>query len=275
MFIFALETLSINHKSALRVVPLYLDQQSPSKDLARKTDLPWKKKFIFLAINFIFSLWLYGQSQDSIAHTLLVADYDYTCHTLNAQGKKVEVKYGLTTQIAQHLARTMGYKQHKGENNRSEQLLYVPTTWQNYPQGQMTSVETIPPYQYLTTEKMPSMKWQLLADRDTICGYICQKSRSPIWWKKVGGMVCRTTPQPFRTLATPRTTRIDFAGCIGRWYSSFWVSQGRGCQGEDELHCARTQHQMWAQQICPTAQPFVWQPKIIWVTQLTTSKQKK
>lgn len=36
MFIFALETLPINHKSALRVVPLYLDQQSPSKDLAEK-----------------------------------------------------------------------------------------------------------------------------------------------------------------------------------------------------------------------------------------------
>lgn len=85
----------------------------------QKNGFTMKQKFIFLAINFIFSLWLYGQSQDSIAHTLLVADYDYTCHTLNAQGKKVEVKYGLTTQIAQHLARTMGYKQHKGENNKS------------------------------------------------------------------------------------------------------------------------------------------------------------
>ena len=62
-----------------------------------------------------------------------MADYDYTCHTLNAQGKKVEVKYGITTQIAQHLACTMGYKRHKGENDKSEQLLYVPTTWQKLP----------------------------------------------------------------------------------------------------------------------------------------------
>ena len=143
-----------------------------------------KKKLIFLAINFIFSLWIHGQSQDSIAHTLLVADYDYTCHTLNAQGGKVEVKYGITTQIAQHLACTMGYKRHKGENDKSEQLLYVPTTWQNYPQGQMTSVETIPPYQYLTAEKMPYMKWQLLADRDTICGYICQKAEAQYGGRK-------------------------------------------------------------------------------------------
>lgn len=85
-----------------------------------------KKKFIFLAINFIFSLWLYGQSQDSIAHTLLVADYDYTCHTLNAQGKKVEVKYGLTTQIAQHLARTMGYKQHKAKTTEANSCCMYP-----------------------------------------------------------------------------------------------------------------------------------------------------
>ena len=47
------------------------------------------------AILCIFSFVAYRQTEDSIASTLLVADYDYTCHTSNAQGEDVGVNYGL------------------------------------------------------------------------------------------------------------------------------------------------------------------------------------
>ena len=113
---------------------------------------------------------------DGIAETLLVADYDYTCHTTDAEGKKTDVSYGVTLQVAKDMACTMGQKRHNGENDRSEQLLYVPTTWQNYPQGKMSSVETIPPYRYLTVEKMAAPQWTLLSESDTICGLKCQKA---------------------------------------------------------------------------------------------------
>ena len=106
------------------------------------------------AILCIFSFVAYGQTEDSIASTLLVADYDYTCHTSNAQDEDVDVNYGLTLQVAGDMACTMGQKRHDGEDDMTEQLLYVPTTWLNYPQGKITSVETVPPYRYLTSEKM-------------------------------------------------------------------------------------------------------------------------
>lgn len=118
----------------------------------------------------------YGQPQDSIAHTLLVADYDYSCHTSDAQGETIDVNYGLTLQVAQDMACTMGRKHHNGENDKSEQLLYVPTTWQNYPEGKITSIETVPPYRYLTVEKVGETRWTLLAECDTICGLPCQKA---------------------------------------------------------------------------------------------------
>ena len=102
----------------------------------------------------------HGQTNDSIAHTMLVADYDYTCQTSNAKGEELKVSYGLTLQVAQDMACTMGRKRHSGENDMSERLLYAPVTWQNYPQGKMTSIETIPPYQYLTSEAMPQLKWK-------------------------------------------------------------------------------------------------------------------
>lgn len=118
----------------------------------------------------------HAQTNDSIAHTMLVADYDYTCQTSNAKGEEVKVSYGLTLQVAQDMACTMGRKRHSGENDMSERLLYAPVTWQNYPQGKMTSIETIPPYQYLTSEAMPQLKWKVQAEHDTICGLPCQKA---------------------------------------------------------------------------------------------------
>ena len=109
----------------------------------------------------------HAQTNDSIAHTMLVADYDYTCQTSNAKGEELKVSYGLTLQVAQDMACTMGRKRHSGENDMSERLLYAPVTWQNYPQGKMTSIETIPPYQYLTSEAMPQLKWKVQAEHDT------------------------------------------------------------------------------------------------------------
>ncbi len=134
------------------------------------------KRLTFLTIVCMSAMIAYGQSKDSIAHTLFIADYDYTCHTSDADGKNKDVSYGITLQVAQNMACTMGQKRHNGENDKSEQLLYVPTTWQNYPQGKMTSVETIPPYRYLTAEKMPETNWTLHPEHDTICNQPCQKA---------------------------------------------------------------------------------------------------
>jgi hypothetical protein len=135
-----------------------------------------KKQLISLTLFCLSTLLAFGQTQDSVAHTLLVAEYDYTCHTSDAEGKKVDIGYGLTLQVGKDMACTQGRKRHDGENDKSEQLLYVPVTWQNYPQGKLTSVETIPPYRYLTDEKMTEPSWTLLTEHDTICGRPCQKA---------------------------------------------------------------------------------------------------
>lgn len=134
------------------------------------------KQLTILTVACLFSMMAYGQTADSIAHTLLVADYEYTCHTSDAEGKAADISYDITLQVAQNMACTMGQKRHDGENDRSEQLLYVPTTWQNYSQGKMTSLETLPPYRYLTEETMPKAKWTLYNEHDTICGHPCQKA---------------------------------------------------------------------------------------------------
>ncbi|MCI6643046.1 MAG: GLPGLI family protein [Bacteroidales bacterium] len=133
-------------------------------------------RIVFCLISLVSSIMVYGQVKDTITSTFLVAYYDYTCRTSDNKGEDFVVSYGLTLQVGQDIACTMGQKRHSGENDKSEQLLYVPTTWQNYPEGKMTSVETIPPYRYLTTEKIVEASWNLQTERDTICGLPCQKA---------------------------------------------------------------------------------------------------
>ncbi|MCM1313508.1 MAG: GLPGLI family protein [Bacteroides sp.] len=139
----------------------------------------------------------HGQKEEIIAHTILAADYDYVCHTSTANDEATDVCYSLTLQVAPTLACTMGYKKHNGENDKEEQLQYVPTTWQNYPQGMMTSIETIPPYRYLTSEKMEDTKWTILSERDSICGYACQKAEGVYGGRKWTVWFAESLPTKF------------------------------------------------------------------------------
>ena len=138
-----------------------------------------------------------AQSSDSIAHTLLVANYDYSCRSTDAQGKELTISYGLTLQIGQDQACTLGRKRHDGEKDQSEQLLYVPTTWQNYPTGRITSLETVPSYRYLTDEAMRPLRWTMLAERDSICGYLCQKASAEYAGRKWTAWFAESLPTRF------------------------------------------------------------------------------
>ena len=152
---------------------------------------------IILTLLGYYTLTAQRQDADSIAHTLLVANYEYSCRSTDAQGKELTVSYGLTLQVGQDQACTMGRMRHDGEKDQSEQLLYVPTTWQNYPKGRMTSVEIIPPYRYLTTEAMKQISWTVLSQYDSICGHSCQKATGEYAGRKWVAWFAESLPTRF------------------------------------------------------------------------------
>lgn len=135
------------------------------------------KRFVLsLAVACLCAVLGFGQTPKVLGFSMLVADYDYTCQTTDKDGKDKTEGYGVVLQAGKDMACTQGQLKHNGERDFSEQVLYVPTTWQNYPKGKMTSLEVIPLDRYLTSEKMSSPKWKIVAERDTICGYPCQKA---------------------------------------------------------------------------------------------------
>ena len=86
------------------------------------------KKITCLTILCVISLLGYSQTKDSVTYTMLVADYDYTCHTLNPQGEDVNVEYGLTLQIAQNMAQW----KFSGDKHKSLQVYTERTFHQRY-----------------------------------------------------------------------------------------------------------------------------------------------
>lgn len=119
---------------------------------------------------------VYAQQNDSIATTVLVANYDYTCHSVDKNGEPKDVKYSLVLQVAKDLACSMGKNQHINKWDLAELMQYVPVTWQNYPKGVTTSLEVVPLNRYLTSENKVNIKWRILEEKDTILGYECRKA---------------------------------------------------------------------------------------------------
>ena len=148
--------------------------------------------------------------QDSIDTASLVAVYDYECQTQDGEGKAVTDRMKVCLLIGQHSTRSFPYRKfrmerqwasgdnkdmrdRKGSNGqlefyegydffeqedlpilRSESYCHVPEVWTNYPDGQVTVRDAIPPTIYETREERKPIDWTLRDDTVTIGGYLCK-----------------------------------------------------------------------------------------------------
>lgn len=148
--------------------------------------------------------------QDSIDTSSLVAVYDYECRTQDAEDEAVTDRMKVCLLIGQHCTRSFPYRKfrmerqwasgdhqdmrdRKGSNGqlefhegydffeqkdlpilRAESYCHVPEVWTNYPDGQMTVRDAIPPTIYETREERKPISWTLSDDTVTVGGYLCK-----------------------------------------------------------------------------------------------------
>lgn len=134
------------------------------------------KRILFLVLISFVTVSGFSQQNDSIASSILLADYEYTCHSRDKNGEEKDLQYNLVLQVAKDMACSMGESQHLGKCDWRELMKCVPTVWQNYPAGKTTALEVVPVNKYLISEKTKEPKWKLIAERDTVLGYVCQKA---------------------------------------------------------------------------------------------------
>ena len=147
--------------------------------------------------------------QECIDTANLVVAYDYECRTQDADGKAVTDRMKLCLLVGRHCTRSFPYRKFRKEREwaegkkqfaadflqmnkreymegydflseeelpllRSESFCFMPQVWTNYPEGQVTVRDAIPPSIYETQEKRKNIKWTLTDSTLTVAGYLCK-----------------------------------------------------------------------------------------------------
>jgi len=135
--------------------------------------------------------------RDSIDESRLVAVYDYSVKTVDADGKAVTDAMLLAVQVGTHCTRSFPYRQYCEDIGElesfceeelrlrfSDALLLMPSVWTGYPEGQMTVRDYILPNIFEAREEKPSIKWTLLDDTLNLCGYPCKTATGELYGKQ-------------------------------------------------------------------------------------------
>ena len=147
--------------------------------------------------------------QECIDTANLVVAYDYECRTQDADGKAVTDRMKLCLLVGRHCTRCFPYRKFRKEREwaegkkqfaadflqmnkreymegydflseeelpllRSESFCFMPQVWTNYPEGQVTVRDAIPPSIYETQEQRKPIKWTLNDSTLTVAGYQCK-----------------------------------------------------------------------------------------------------
>ena len=147
--------------------------------------------------------------QECIDTANLVATYDYECQTQDADSKAVTDRMKLCLLVGRHCTRCFPYRKFLKEREwaegkkqfaadflqmnkreymegydflseeelpllRSESFCFMPQVWTNYPEGQVTVRDAIPPSIYETQEQRKPIKWTLNDSTLTVAGYQCK-----------------------------------------------------------------------------------------------------
>lgn len=148
------------------------------------------KRTLSIVAIMLMTISAFAQTKDSIDQCQIVVTYDYTCHTTDKNGEKVDDHYRLAVLVGNKITWSTGYltalKPEKKERKDileelDEQKFNIPSVFVGYPTAdEVTMRETMLITDYVTTEKKAPINWQIEDDTLTITGYLCQKATAKV-----------------------------------------------------------------------------------------------
>ena len=130
-----------------------------------------------------------NEALDTLCQSRFTAVYQYSINTSDADGNPVTDSIRLALQVGDGVWKTWTYERYLyqvlrdkeiGDDHyefmQNEALMHVAATTVGYPEGQTTSMETIPPLQYEVKEDTEKPVWKMVDGSDSICGYMCLKA---------------------------------------------------------------------------------------------------
>lgn len=124
---------------------------------------------------------------DTVCQSKLTAVYLYTIHTSDADGNAVTDSLHLALQVGEKVWKTWTLERYEYEKSgkdsmkilpflHNEALMHVATTTVGYPEGKITTIESIVPRQYEVTEDIEKPVWKKAKGKDMVCGYQSRKA---------------------------------------------------------------------------------------------------
>lgn len=124
---------------------------------------------------------------DTVCQSKLTAVYLYTIHTSDADGNAVTDSLQLALQVGEKVWKTWTLERYEYEKSgkdsmkilpflHNEALMHVATTTVGYPEGKITTIESIVPRQYEVTEDIEKPVWKKAKGKDLVGGYQSQKA---------------------------------------------------------------------------------------------------
>lgn len=179
--------------------------------------------------------------QDSIDVSSIVAEYDYECQTQDADGQAVTDRMKLCLLVGQHCTRSFPYRKFRKEREwaegkeraatdflglkareylggydffseeelpllRSESYCMMPEVWTNYPDGNTTVRDAIPPSIYETQVARTTIDWKLTDNTVTISGYLSKTATCQLHGRQWTVRYCEdipTTAGPWKLCGLP------------------------------------------------------------------------
>ncbi len=132
----------------------------------------------------------WAQTKDSIDVSNIVVTYNYTCHTTDKNGTKIDDSYRLALLVGNKVTWSTGYLSAMKPQKVSrkdlleeldEQKLNIPSVYVGYPYADKVTIhETMLISDYVTNEDKNSIDWQIADDTLTISSYLCQKATAKV-----------------------------------------------------------------------------------------------
>ncbi len=135
------------------------------------------------------------ETLDTVCQSKLTAVYLYTIHTSDADGNAVTDSLQLALQVGEKVWKTWTLERYEYEKSgrdsmkilpflHNEALMHAATTTVGYPEGKITTIESIVPRQYEVTEDIEMPVWKKAKGKDMVGGYQSRKATCEFRGKK-------------------------------------------------------------------------------------------
>ena len=138
-----------------------------------------------------------NEALDTLCLSRFTAVYQYSINTQDAEDHPVTDSIRLALQVGDGVWKTWAYERYLYQCHRDEEigddryafqlneaLMHVATTTVGYPEGQTSSIESMPPLQYEVKEDTEKPAWSMKEGEDSISGYMCRKAVGEFRGKK-------------------------------------------------------------------------------------------